>query len=65
MEYPTYSLDRTEWIDYSIKLSNALCSFIHPSCVGVPGYVCMLIFKTCVGLLQSSRDSLILINSIT
>lgn len=24
------SLDRTEWIDYSIKLSNALCSFLLP-----------------------------------
>lgn len=28
---PTYSLDRTEWIDYSIKLSNAFCSFVLPS----------------------------------
>jgi hypothetical protein len=29
----------------------------------VPEYICMLIFKMCVGLLQSSRDSLILINN--
>jgi len=28
---PIYCLDRTEWIDYSIKLSNALCSFVLPS----------------------------------
>jgi hypothetical protein len=31
MECPTYSLDRTEWIDYSTKLRNVLCSFILPS----------------------------------
>jgi hypothetical protein len=33
--------------------------------VGGPRYVCMLIFKTCTGLLQSLRDSLILTSSTT
>ncbi|XP_062179129.1 BEACH domain-containing protein B-like [Phragmites australis] len=28
---PIYFLDITEWNDYSVKLSNALCSFILPS----------------------------------
>jgi hypothetical protein len=33
--------------------------------VGVFEYVCMLIFKTCAELLQSSRDNLILMNNTT
>jgi hypothetical protein len=30
MECPTYSLDRTEWIDYSIKLINAFVLLFFP-----------------------------------